>query len=224
MSKSTDFFTGVDDRLLMLEQMVGESKAITKMDLDVVSKKAKALKALISEDTELIAEYKIEIQFEKRRRTDRDTFAGVVVVFKTGFLSGGGDEILYPCPSDSCNGYISFDDRSHYTGETVCPKCNSMWLENQLSEIRGYKLDINRWSEVIAAKFRALNNKADIYIKMHLGDLRQAAIKETLVERRGEDLYNARKRVVLRYSLDAIIKDTMGGSSLESRIKSLLRA
>lgn len=215
------FFSGVEDRMLMLQQLAGKAKAATKADLATISKRAEAMRSLVSEDKEILAKHKIEVHFEKGR-TDRNAFAGILVVFRTGVLSGGGDEILYPCPDDKCFGYIAFGDRTH-TGETVCPKCHKVWKENQLNEIRGYKKDVNGWSEVIAKTFRALDNHADIFLKTHFGDLRGAAIKETLRERRGDDLYDARKRIVLRYSLDAIIRDTVS-SSLESRIKGLLRA
>jgi len=215
------FFSGVEDRLLLLQQLAGKAKEATKADLETIGKRAAAMKSLVSQDTEVLAKHKIEVHFEKGRTT-KDAFAGVLVVFQTGVLSGGGDEILYPCPDDSCFGYIAFDNRTQ-TGETVCPKCNKVWMENQLSEIRGYKRDINGWAEVIAKTFRALDNHADIFLKTHFGDLRKAAIKETLRERRGDDLYDARKRIVLRYALTAILKDTVS-SSLESRIKGLLRA
>lgn len=218
-----EFFSGVDDRLLMLQQMAGEAKSATKQDLATISKRAEALKSLISEDTEVIAKYKVEVHFEKGRTT-RDAFVGVLVVFKTGALSGGGDEVLYPCPWDKCWGYIDFDSRSPQTGETVCPKCHRVWKESQLSEVRGYKLNVDGWALTISKAFWALESSADIYLKTHWTDLRQAALKETLMERRGEDLRDARKKVVLRYALGAILKDTSAGSSLVNRIKGLLRA
>lgn len=222
VTDSSGFFTGVEDKILMLQQMAGKASSITRSDLSVVRKRAEAMERLIKKEAEVTAKYKIEIHFEKGR-TDRDAFVGVMVVFKTGLLSGGGDEIVYPCPNDKCHGYIDFYNRTH-TGQTVCPVCGTIWLEDQLSEIRGFKRDINGWASLIAKTFSYLDNSADIFLKTHLGDIRRAAIKETLMERRGEDLYKARDRVVLRYALKAILKDTMGGSSLESRIKGLLRA
>lgn len=223
MAESHGFFDGVQDRLLMLQQMAGRAEAATKGDLETVSKKSKALKKLVDEDDEVLALYKIEMHFEKRR-TGRDAFPGILLVFKTGVLSGGGDEILYPCPDDSCSGYIDFDHRSAATGEALCINCGKVWPESSLTEIRGYKLDVDGWARTVAKVFWDLGGRADIYLKTHWSDLRKAAIKETIMERRGEDLYEARKKVVLRYALGAILKDTATGSSLESRIKGLLRA
>lgn len=222
-SENNKFFSALDDKMLLLRQMSEEAKKITTAELSVISKRAEALKKMVAEDSEITAKYKIEVHFEKGRTT-RGAFTGVMVVFRTGVLSGGGDEILYPCPNDKCAGFISFDDRAR-NGETLCPKCNTMWMEKHLSEIRGYKKDINGWAEVISAVFRSLDHSADIYLKTHWGDLRKAAVIETLKECRGDTLYDARKRVVLRYALQAILKDTAkAGSSLESRIRGLLRA
>lgn len=224
LEESKDFFGAVDDRLLLLKQLAGKAVAATKQDLAVIEKRAKAMQTLISQDTEILAKYKIEMHFDKGRRTDRDAFPGIILVWKTGVLSGGGDEIMYPCPNDRCSGYIGFDDRAN-TGQTICRVCGQAWSERELSEIRGYKLDLNNWARVMAHTFRKLECSADIYLKTHSGDIRKASIQETIRERRGDDLYDARVKVVLRYSLDAILKDTRHDmSDLESRFKGLLRA
>ena len=223
MAESQGFFDGVQDKLLMMQQIAGKATAATKSDLETVSKKSKALKKLVDEDDEILALYKIEMHFEKRR-TDRGAFPGILLVFKTGVLSGGGDEILYPCPDDACSGYIDFDHRSSATGQALCTACGNVWEESALTGIRGYKLSVDGWAEVVSKVFWDLGGRADIYLKTHWSDLRKAAIKETIMERRGEDLYEARKKVVLRYALGAILKDTATGSSLESRIRGLLRA
>lgn len=219
---ASGFFGGLEDRLLMLRQLAGKAEAIVKGDLDTIAKRASALRSLVSQDTEMLAKYKIELHFDKGRRTDRDAFPGIILVWKTGVLSGGGDEIMYPCPDDRCGGYIGFDSRTH-TGETICPKCQKGWRESELREVRGYKRDLNGWAHIVAHIFRQLDSSADVYLKTHEGDIRKASLKETLQERRGDDLYDARRKVVLRYALDAILKDSMR-SSLESRFKGLLRA
>lgn len=202
------FFGGTEDRLLMLQQLAGKAAAATKADLEVVEKRAAAMKSLVSQDNEVLANYKIEVHLERGRRTDRNAFPGLILVWKTGVLSGGGDEIMYPCPDDSCVGFIGFNHRSH-TGETMCPRCKRVWVEKQLREIRGYKRDLNGWSQILANTFRALDSSADIFLKMHIGDIRKASVLETIRERRGDDLYDARKKVVLRYALNAILKDTV---------------
>lgn len=224
MPEKTDdgFFTGLDDRMLMLQQIAGKAAKATKADLETVAKRAEAMQSLVSQDTEMLAKYKIELHFDKGRRTDRDVFPGIVLVWKTGVLSGGGDEIMYPCPDDKCLGYIGFDSRTH-TGETICPTCQRGWRENELREVRGYKRDVNGWAHIVTALFRRLDNSADVYLKTHEGDIRKASIKETLQERRGDDLYDARRKVVLRYALDAILKDTVRRDP-ESAFKAFLRA
>lgn len=206
-----------------VEGLAKGAKSDIKTDLDVIAKRADALKQLVDEDDEILAKHKIELHFDKGR-TGRDFFHGILLVFRTGVLSGGGDEIVYPCPDDHCSGYIDFDNRSSFTGEAVCPNCHRAWKESELREIRGYKLDVEGWAKTISKVFWDLGGDADIYLKTHWSDLRKAAIKESLQECRGDDLYDARKRVVLRYSLAAIMKDTSTGSSLETRIKGLLRA
>lgn len=216
------FFGGLEDRLLMLQQLAGKAAAATKADLETIERRASAMRSLVAQDTEVLAKYKIELHFDKGRRTDRSAFPGIVLVWKTGVLSGGGDEIMYPCPDDTCHGFIGFNHRSP-TGETICPKCQRAWLEKQLREIRGYKRDLNGWADVVTNNFRALESSADVYLKTHEGDIRKAALIETIRERRGDDLYDARKKIVLRYSLNAILKDTVKRSQ-ESAFKAFLGA
>lgn len=213
----------VESWVKTVDDLASSVKTASKEELDVISKRISALKKLVDEDDEVLAKHKIEIHFDKGR-TGRDFFHGILLVFRTGVLSGGGDEVIYPCPDDNCSGYIDFDNRSTATSEAICSKCGSVWKEGQLNEIRGYKLDVNGWARVISKVFWDLGGDADIYVKTHWSDLRKAALKESIQERRGDDLYDARKRVVLRYSLGAILKDTSNGSSLESRVKGLLRA
>ena len=74
------FFDGVSDRLLMLQQIAGKAQKATKDDLETVANRAAAMQTLVDQDDEDLAKFKIEVHFEKGR-TNRDAFAGIVVVF-----------------------------------------------------------------------------------------------------------------------------------------------
>jgi ribosome-associated translation inhibitor RaiA len=221
---SNEFFGGFEDRLLMMEQISGEAKAITKSDMAKIQEKSKALKKLVDEDKEHIAKYKIEVHLHKDRSGQGKHFVGIVVVFQTGALSGGGDEIVYPCPDSGCDGYIAYKNKVPMKMSYICPTCLRLFPESELKEMTTYKQDINGWANVLAKTFRRTGNKADIFLKTHWRDLRAATRAEIEKSQRGQALYKARERVVLRYSLDAILKDTIGGSSLEARMKGFLGA
>lgn len=222
-ASSDGFFGCVDDKILELKKLTKKAKAISDRELGAVNKRAEALEKLMADVDEHQAEYKIELIFNDQSRTARGLLYGIMLVYQTGVLSGGGDELMYPCPTDNCSGYLAFSDRGN-SGEAYCKVCDHVWPEKSLKEMVVYKVPVSRWAGIVAQTFRKLNNSADIILKTHTGTLRSAALKEQVKECRGNNLYDARKRVVLRYSLKAILKDTCAGRPLESAVKGLLTA
>jgi hypothetical protein len=70
-----------------------------------------------------------------------------------------------------------------------------------------------------------LEMKADIVVKYHEDDIRNAAMLEQVKSRGGEVLAGARRRRIPRvYPLQNIIKDTSAGADLEKRFYAFMRA
>jgi hypothetical protein len=72
---------------------------------------------------------------------------------------------------------------------------------------------------LVADLFRKLGDDADIYVKYHPQDIR------SLAQTQGNELNEARmKRALTIYPLANIIRETLGGATLESRFKALFTA
>lgn len=202
-------------------------------------------KILLPKQRELsgIASHKIEINFGPKRTTAGPNVFSISVWESAGALNGGGDALCYFClekdrglleeaddvePASGkvkkgeggCGGIIP--DRNMRGGMGKCPTCNSMVnLANATTHILG-KLPTTRLAEKVAKLFRQLKEDADIYVVYHPTDMRsvltsQAASMEKVDAPRA-------KRALTIYPLKNIIKDTMNGSSVESRFEALFRA
>jgi len=186
-------------------------------------KKAEALRKLLGESK--LAKYKIEVMFDNRKTT-RGAFPGGVVIWRSGsVLSGGGDEILYPCPDDLCTGLIGSENIAPISKSCYCDKCKRVWKQSDLKEIRLYYLDPAKWSLVLARTFLRLGCQADIYMKW-AGDerIQDRARAEQARNRGGEELYAARRarKEPVMYELHKLIKDVNAGASIEARMRALI--
>lgn len=193
-----------------------EQKAITE--------KAEALRALLGSKD--LAKYKIEVLFD-RRKTTRGAFPGGMVVWRSGsVLSGGGDELLYPCPDDHCSGYIGSESIAAISQTAYCRKCSRVWRQSDLREIRLFNFDPAKWAYVIAREFIRSECQADIYMKTAGSEsLRKQAEVAQVREGGGENLFKARDaRQPVMYSLKDIIKDASAGASIEARMRALITA
>jgi len=205
-----------------------ESKSGEDVDVSLLSpedrqalvNKADALRKLLGDKK--LAKYKIEVLFEKRKTT-RGAFPGAMTVWRSGsVLSGGGDEILYPCPG-KCKGYIGAENIAPMSRTAFCTECSNVWKQNDLMELRIFNLTPAKWAFVIAREFIRTGCRADVYMKLSGLDLRKSAVVEQAKERRGESLFEARdSREPVIYSLQDIIKDTNAGASIESRMRALI--
>lgn len=190
-----------------------------------IERKREAIAAAFGPTDELIATYKIELNFEKGRSIHKP-FAGSLVVWRSGSaLSGGGDEIMYPCPNDSCMGFIPPELISSVAQKAGCPKCQALWHQSELMEMRLFRLAVQHWATVVARYFVRLNSDADIYIKTHLLDIRSQTLKEQMRDRGGTELLAARQeRIPVIYPLNRIFQDLANGADLEKRFRTFLEA
>lgn len=209
----------------VLEESINPSAVrldqLSAADQKALVEKATALQQLLGDPK--LAKYKIEVLFD-RRKTTRGPFPGAMVVFESGsVLSGGGDEIVYPCPDDRCKGYISSKFIAPMSQSAFCVACKKPWRTKDLKEARFFVLDPSKWAFVIAREFVRTGCVADIYMKTaKVEDLRKRAL---IQKPGGENLAAARgDRDFVMYQLKNILTDVNAGSSIEARVRALITA
>jgi hypothetical protein len=212
--------------------VLDDSKNAADIDLDslsaeeqkAITEKAEALRKLLGQKD--LAKFKIEVLFD-RRKTTRGAFPGAMTVWRSGsVLSGGGDEILYPCPNARCRGYIGGEHIAPISQTAYCVTCESIWKQRDLQEIRMFKLDPAKWAYVLAREFIRAECQADIYMKTAGNEsLKERTAQAQAREGGGEKLFAARDaRQPVMYSLKDIIKDASAGASIEARMRALITA
>lgn len=200
----------------------GQKEPMSDEESVVVQAKKQALDQLFGQRP-LHALYKIEMQFGKERSTWKP-FAGAMTLYLSGTkLHGGGDEKLYFCPRDDCDGIVYPKER---LGPSVrCRSCDMMWNEAGLVGEIFYRLTPQDWAQVILKTFARLDHHADIYVKYHPTDIRYQSQMELARARGGEEIAKARKNRGLHiYPLRNIIKDTSNGADLYKRILTFITA
>lgn len=195
-----------------------------------IAARMKSLKKFF--DDKVRAQYKIEIQFGKARSTWKP-FHGAMSLYLSGTkLNGGGDEKLYMCPRNDCDGIILPIDRfveETKKGKAIarvpCPSCQIMWAEDDLVGELFFNLVAKDWASAVLKMFARLDHSADIYLKYHRKDIRVQASIEMSKHAGGELLAEARKSRGLHiYPLKNIIKDTGAGAQLYDRILAFINA
>ena len=186
-----------------------------------VQEQIKALDAFFANRVD--AKYKVEIQFGKNRSTWKP-FAGAMSLYLSGTkLNGGGDEKLFICPRDDCQGIIFPKERMGAT--VLCRECEMMWDEKKLVGELFFNLTPKDWAHVILKWMTKLELNADIYLKYHPTDIRYKAAMEVANSRKGEEIGKARKNRGLHiYPLKHIIQDTGNGANLYDRIVAFINS
>lgn len=207
-----------------------ERPALTEEEKEVVDKKQKALDELLS--TKHLAKYKLEVMFGDDRSMHRP-FSGSISFWESGSkLHGGGDSKLYVCDSvvpgreaRGCGAFIP--DSANGLNFIVCPKCNTMWRNEEIVGEIWFRLTMHKWAEVLLKWFQRLEHNADIRLKYARKDIRSVAEREQDHQMGGELLEKARdpeSRATAIYPLANIIKDTAAGADLYGRILAFLSA
>ena len=186
---------------------------------EALTQQMTALDGLFGE--RLDASYKIEVQFGKDRSTWKP-FPGALSLFLSGTkLHGGGDEKLYMCPGEGCNGVIFPKERLGAT--VVCRTCEMMWPETELIGELLLFLTPQNWAAVLCRMFARLEHKSDIYLKYHPTDIRYQSAMELARKTGGDMVGQARRNRGLHiYPLKNIIKDTASGGDLYKRFVAFL--
>lgn len=222
--KTEDEFFG-PEQSEQLRKKVEESGVLEKMSEEELA----ALQSRMEEfdkafGKRVSAKFKIEIQFGKNRSTWKP-FAGALSLYLSGTtLNGGGDEKLYMCPRDDCNGIIFPDER--LGAQVLCKTCGMMWPENNIIGEKLFNLAVPDWAHVILTHFRRLDHHADIYLKYHPTDIRYMTMMEIARQtKRGEIVDQARRnRGLSIYPLRNIVRDTAHGADMYKRFLGFVRA
>jgi hypothetical protein len=184
------------------------------------------------------ATYKIQIWF-RSNRTLHAPIAYSLSFWESGKrLHGGGDEMMLICrrnegaqrltPFDrvssksnnglGCNGLIP-GGIAEDKGVIVCPHCYAKHEMGQIGDSIFYRTSAEQAAERLAWWWRKLDCSADIYAKFNQTDPR------TVMMARNYDARTAREKKGLTiYPLENILKDTLTGSTLESRFKAFITA
>lgn len=186
------------------------------------------------------AKYKIQIWFRSDRSMKKP------VTFSMSFwesgkrLHGGGDEMLFICrrhasapkispfemanaakkkiSETGCGGLISGDNIGP-DGTAVCPHCYVRHRAEQIGDAIFYRATIDQAATILATWWRKLGNNADIYAKYSPSDPRTVMMSKTYSPRKARE----RKGLTI-YPLANILKDTLSGSTLESRMRAFITA
>lgn len=193
---------------------------------EIIEAKKKALDEML--DLKGLARYKIEIMLGKGYAPSKPS-AGIMSFWESGTkLHGGGDTIMHICPGkerkvSDCEAFIS--DAGHGYGFLVCGSCGRGWEGEEVYGQVGFRLTAQNWAKAVLKYYMRLDMNADIVVKYHYEDIRNAALLEQERQRGGEVLAGARQRRVPRiYPLKNIIKDTSAGADLEGRFFAFMRA
>lgn len=215
-----------DPRPTPLLELQSSDPFMSEEEREVLRQQKEALDRLL--DDSQLAKYKIEILFGKGFAPSKPS-AGVVSFWESGSkFHGGGDTIMHICPGkhlgkNNCEAFIG--DEHHGYGNLICPECHSVWEGEQVIGQLLFRLTAAGWASVVLRYYMKLKMRADIYVKYHSEDIRNAAAREQAQQRMGEDLQAARRKRYPRiYPLRNIIKDTNAGADLERRFLAFLSA
>lgn len=174
----------------------------------------------------------LDIAFTEKRSMHAP-FGGIVLAFTNGgFAHGGGDELVYFCPkpvergtqTKTCAAPIP---PNFIKGKVaVCPECRGVSKDVELCGQTYAKLTMQNWAPLVTKFYRRLGGNADLRIAVFNNDLRNNAFAaQQGSDRAANSMLDLRhERHWVRYSLDALIRDTSSGRSLESCIEAFLRA
>jgi hypothetical protein len=183
------------------------------------------------------ADFKIQIWFRSERSIHKP-IAYTLSFWESGKrLHGGGDEMMFICrrhegspriapfevamsrvkSSRGCDGLISGGLAD--TGIIVCPHCHVRHKPDQIGDSIFYRTSINQATDVLAKWWWKLGGRADLYAKYNPTDPRSIMMAQNY------DFRTAREKKGLTiYPLQNILKDTLNGATLESRIKAFITA
>lgn len=174
------------------------------------------------------AKYKIDVLFTGERSALKP-YPGIIALWTNGGSShGGGDEVVYLCPTKLDTGHIcnapvgiTFVSRR----VAVCESCSQVHRPEHLTGQIFARLTNQNWSGLVLKVFNVLRANADIRIGMDKRDMRAHALAAVKQRSQGDVVNSIRlERQWVTYPLNAIIKDVGNGSDLQTRIRAFIEA
>lgn len=183
------------------------------------------------------ADFKIQIWFRSERSIHKPIAYSLSFWESGKRLHGGGDEMMFICRRHAsapklkpfevgmartqsvrgCDGLIPGGLAD--SGVIVCPHCHVKHRPDQIGDSIFYRTTINQATDILAKWWRKLGGRADLYAKYNPNDPRSIMMAQNY------DFRTAREKKGLTiYPLQNILKDTLNGATLESRIKAFITA
>lgn len=183
------------------------------------------------------ADFKIQIWFRSDRSMHKPVAYSLSFWESGKRLHGGGDEMMFICRRHShapklkpfdvamaktksvrgCDGLIPGGLAD--SGVIVCPHCHAKHKPDQIGDSIFYRTSIDQAADVLAKWWRKLGGRADLYAKYNPTDPRSIMMAQNYDYRTARE-----KKGLTIYPLQNILKDTLNGATLESRIKSFITA
>lgn len=202
------------------------SLGLDKSNPELEEKIAKLVNPGLEKETD--ATFKLEIFFRAGPRRNVPVRGILSAWTNGGFLSGGGDQIVYFCPQKTERGTTCLepiDVQFQAGGRVVCTKCKRVSLTKELVGQIIAELEMQKWADIVHRFFHILKCSADIRISIERGSMRQAAELELERDRGGEVYAKVEEgRQWITWPLAHILRDTASGATLESRIRAFLEA
>lgn len=104
-------------------------------------------------------------------------------------------------------------------GFVLCPFCGVRWDTEHIADALFYRLPVETAAATLADWYRKLNSDCDFYVKFRAQDVRSKMMAREYGVRHARQ----HKGLVI-YPNANLIKDCLGGATVESRIKALLLA
>ena len=197
---------------------------LTEEEAGNLKKKMEALDTLLA--TQQLAKYKIEILFSHERGGHKPYPGGISLWESGNQLHGGGDTKVYECPSEHlgrglCAGIIGGSSQGY--GHLVCPICQHVWKDTEVSGERLARLTTQNWAILLYQYYVRVGHNADLYMKYMPRDLRKASDLEQVKQQMGEHLNKVRgSRRLAIYPLKNIVKDVSAGADIVRRFQAFL--
>lgn len=153
--------------------------------------------------------------------------------------------MLTPGKSRGCGRYIPSEQEVKTTKSgtviVVCPHCKTAWNRDMLSDMQWFSGSVQDAAALIASVWRSEGCRSDIRIIHNMIDTQAIRFQKTIEEGRlsmqdardARDIKaamdkslrdNGKREAGVTYLLDAILKDTQSGSSVESVLRAFLSA
>jgi hypothetical protein len=186
---------------------------------DALDKQLRARKEEAERNPE--AGYALELMFGTGFSIVGNPCKGALTFWKNGVMGGQGQTKIYLCPNKECEAVLPECTQGWHI--VFCPTCGKGWKESEIVGELFALLPITKWAELVLRYFIKFGMDADIRVKYHPRDIREAAQKEQQRQLGGELLDRVRTDTVRVYPMRDMIRESSAGADLYRCILTRLR-